>query len=600
MEISKVCSRMVLCLFLSLVMMILTSPQAGAVTVDGGYQDGICQGTGRGRNGDITLSVAIVDGKITSIENVSNRETPRYWEKAIQLFDDILEKNGTDGVDTVSGATLSSRGILAAVQDAIEKASSYETEDPSSDPEVIDPSIFASGSGTQEDPYIVQTEEQMKAFALSMNPSIDYSGKYVRLDADLDLSGENWTPAGGSFYRFDGVFDGNGRIISGLTEGASESPLELDGNHSCIGLFGWLNEHAVVRDLTLDNVAIYTNSPGSAYIGGIAGRMSGSETEGDYHGARIDGCVVRGLITHTTDAGTTFVGGICGHVFKGSIINSWTGTELTCIEKSGELAEVGGIAGLLNRGLIANCYSLGGITGSGYRDTQRDIEGMACVGNIAAVDGGNIVNCYGEGDVEALEYSIDTGLIAGWVTGIGKAYHCWYNENAKMTIDGRKVSPVDPFGEVVAGGVSDEYYFRFPGALTTKIRGYHAGSSTDIQKLADGLNASFSAFPIDITGLYGLPGNALKNWVSDGEHAVLGTEAMEVQYIRPEVENNLHEDAPLTLKDGKWYGRSEDQETVVQISIQNGEIVNTSVVKGQGSGDGFDQAEARARFKALY
>ena len=385
-----------------------------------------------------------------------------------------------------------------------------------------------------------------------------------------------------------------------LTEGTPDAPRTLDSESAYIGLFGWLNEHAVIKDLTLEQVAIYTQSPGSAYLGGIAGRMSGSETEGNYHGTRIDGCSVTGTIHHTTAAGTTFVGGICGHVFKGSIINTMTDMNLSCFEKSGELAEVGGIAGLLNRGLVANCYALGDITGSGYRDTQYDIEGMACIGNIAAVDGGCIVNCYGEGDVEALEYSIDTGILAGWVTGIGKAYHCWYNESAKMTIDGRTVSPVDPFGEVVAGGVSDEYFFRFPGALTTKVDGYRAGSEAEAEKLAKNLNASFSAFPVDIEGLYGLAGNTLKNWTVAENHAVFGNEKMEVTYVQPEVEKAVQEEGTAALKDGSWYGRSEDKSTIVRITVQDGAVVDTEAETGLASGDNYEQAEARARFKALY
>ena len=238
MEKSRVQNRTFLCLVLCIVMILLIPQTAGAVTVDPGNRDGSYQGTGRGRNGDITVSVTIRDGKISEIESVSNNETPRYWEQAVHLFDVIQEKNGTDGVDTVSGATLSSRGILAAVQDAVAKSSSTAgQEDPVQEPEEIDPAIFASGSGTQEDPYIIQTEEQMKAFAVSLNSHIDYFGKYVRLDADLDLSGENWTSVGGSFYRFDGEFDGNGRTISGLTEGSAELPLELDGSNAYIGLW---------------------------------------------------------------------------------------------------------------------------------------------------------------------------------------------------------------------------------------------------------------------------------------------------------------------------------------------------------------------------
>lgn len=135
---------------------------------------------GAGRNGDITLTVTIADGKITQIENVSNKETPKYWAEAVKLFDSILAANGTDGVDAVSGATLSSDGILEAVDDALAKAS---------------PQL--SGSGTEADPYVISSAAQLQAFAALVDAGNTYAGQYVALGADIDLSGvDNWNPIG--------------------------------------------------------------------------------------------------------------------------------------------------------------------------------------------------------------------------------------------------------------------------------------------------------------------------------------------------------------------------------------------------------------------
>lgn len=98
-----------LLLCFAMVFSLLALP-AQAAKADASSVDGTYTGTGTGRNGDITLSVTIADGKITQIENVSNKETPKYWAEAVKLFDSILAANGTDGVDAVSGATLSSDG----------------------------------------------------------------------------------------------------------------------------------------------------------------------------------------------------------------------------------------------------------------------------------------------------------------------------------------------------------------------------------------------------------------------------------------------------------------------------------------------------------
>ena len=570
----------------------------------GGYTDGIYEGTGRGRNGNITVSVVIENGSMVSAEVISHNETPEYWEYLLDedgsnfLISDMITAQSSD-VDDVTGATKSSRGLREAVADALRKASGgEEPADPGADdPEEIDEGIFDSGTGSAEDPYIINTAEQLAAFAGSLNSKIDYTGKHVMLGSDVDISGQDWAPVGGSFYRFNGEFDGNGMTITGLTEGTLEEPLELSGSNAYIGLFGWINENAYIHDLDLANVAVYSHSAGSAYIGGVAGRMSGSDTEGNYHGACIDNCTVSGVISHVTERGTTFAGGITGHMFKGTVINCFTDVDMDLRELSGELAECGGIAGLLNRGLIANSCALGNLTGSGYRNTQNDIEGMACVGNIAAVDGGYIANCYGGGNVEALEYSIDTGILAGWVTGIGKAYNCWYNEKARMVIDGRVVTPVDPFGETVAGGVSDEWGFRFPGSMTDRISGYVPGKMSDV---ADGLNASFDAFPVDIEGLYGLEPDALRKWTFTGDILAPRGEHCKATYVRPEIEKNSGDEEALELQDGKWYGRSRDESCIVAIDVANEDVLHTEILKGKAGTEAYKEAVSRAAYKSKF
>ena len=150
-----------LLLCFAMVFSLLALP-AQAAKADASSVDGTYTGTGTGRNGDITLSVTIADGKITQIENVSNKETPKYWAEAVKLFDSILAANGTDGVDAVSGATLSSDGILAAVDDALAKASQQ-----------------LSGSGTEADPYVISGAAQLQAFAALVDAGNTYAGQYV-------------------------------------------------------------------------------------------------------------------------------------------------------------------------------------------------------------------------------------------------------------------------------------------------------------------------------------------------------------------------------------------------------------------------------------
>ena len=565
-----------------------------------GQQSGSPAGSYNYYSEQAALSVLDEDGNATTLEarpwspddlsGNASAEAKTTAQMHSAAFAELLNANAPAVVEALNEDTLALRGW------ALENGRVVVTDRPWNElpPK---PTVFASGSGTEADPWMILTAEQLSAFSDSVNAGESYSGSFICLGADLDLSQTAWTPAGGSGTRFDGSFDGSGHVISGLNAGTPENPMELDGENAYLGLFGWLGEHAVIRDLQLE-VHFHTHSAGSVYVGGLAGRISGSDVEGDYHGALIDGCTVTGEINHVTDKGTSFLGGVAGHVFKGAIINTWTNVRMTGAEKSGELVELGGIAGLLNRALVANCCTLGSLTGSGYRQTEYDIEGMACVGGIAGVNGGYITNCYSAGDVTALEYSIDTGVLAGWVTGIAKVYHCFYNEAAAMTIDGRAVDPVDPFGEVAGAGVSDEYGFPYPGGLVDSVSAYQP-TAEDAARVAAELNAAFAAFPIDIVTVYGLPADCLRLWTAEADHAVLSDTFGTVNYVKPEIENNAQEPEPA-LRDGVWCGRSEDRSTVAAITVENGEITKTELLQGEAQGEAYDYALARAKFKSHY
>lgn len=90
---------------------------------DGTYKDGTYTGSAAGFRGNITVSVTISGGKIASISVVSapGNDEP-YLSKAKTLIAKVLAKQSPNGVDTVSGATYSSNGILNAIKNALTKA----------------------------------------------------------------------------------------------------------------------------------------------------------------------------------------------------------------------------------------------------------------------------------------------------------------------------------------------------------------------------------------------------------------------------------------------------------------------------------------------
>ena len=85
--------------------------------------DGEYKASAKGMGGDVPVTVTVKDGKIAKVEVGENSETDGIGSKAIeQLPDAIVKANGTEGVDTVSGASVTSKAIFDAVNDCMDQA----------------------------------------------------------------------------------------------------------------------------------------------------------------------------------------------------------------------------------------------------------------------------------------------------------------------------------------------------------------------------------------------------------------------------------------------------------------------------------------------
>ena len=85
------------------------------------YKDGIFSGKGFGMNGYINVSVTIKDGCIVDILIDSSPDDEPYFTDAKSVIQEIILQGDTN-IDTVSGATYSSGGIIDAVDDALSNA----------------------------------------------------------------------------------------------------------------------------------------------------------------------------------------------------------------------------------------------------------------------------------------------------------------------------------------------------------------------------------------------------------------------------------------------------------------------------------------------
>lgn len=403
------------------------------------YKDGVYEGTGKGyRDGEIKVEVTIADGKIANVELVS-QDKQSYWDSkdVASLFDKIVEANGTE-IDGISGATKSSNGVKAAVNDALSKALVTEPEQPEA-------GVFAAGTGGKSDPYLIRTVDQLKAFAASVNSGETYEGQYITLDADLDLSGESWTPIGGASGSFCGFFSGDNHVITGLTIGSKAEPSALED----AGLFGMLGRGGAIRNLGVKNASIDTKPADvEPAVGILAACMADSSV--------VDGCWATGTV-NVNASGTSryaYIGGLVGtNGVQSLVCNSWADVQIAvgtgCTE-----AGAGGIVGwTANNSAVINCAAFGSI------ENNCNAQMMYGAGGIAGYSSGAIYACYSDmtlhADAQSYEDGADVSIggIAGGTSYMAAGYQCWFNEEAGQTYYGG-----DAVAEPVANGYSGINY----------------------------------------------------------------------------------------------------------------------------------------------
>ncbi len=121
---------------------------------EGHYPDGVYTGSARGYGGTVTVQVTVQGGQITEVTiRSASGETDAFFNRAMGVVPQVLQRQIWE-VDTVSGATYSSRGILGAVENALTGAEvENETPPPQPEPEPIQEDSFQEPSAYQDGTY---------------------------------------------------------------------------------------------------------------------------------------------------------------------------------------------------------------------------------------------------------------------------------------------------------------------------------------------------------------------------------------------------------------------------------------------------------------
>lgn len=121
---SKKFLAVALSLVLGVFLLSACTSETGAAPAAAIYTPGTYTGTGSGKGGEVSVDVEFTENEIVTVTiDEDNDETPSVAVVAYEeLPPAIIEAQGTEDVDTVSGATFTSKGILEAVDNAIDQA----------------------------------------------------------------------------------------------------------------------------------------------------------------------------------------------------------------------------------------------------------------------------------------------------------------------------------------------------------------------------------------------------------------------------------------------------------------------------------------------
>ena len=277
---------------------------------------------------------------------------------------------------------------------------------------------ISQGAGTQDDPVLITTAVELAELAEIINNGKLANNVHVKLMNNIDLSeygentnfGQGWTP----ISSFSGVFDGNGKKISGLYMNYPSL--------TNIGFFRTLNNNGAVRNLGI----VDANVTGGATVGIIVGALGGdnnadralvlaSYVTGSVSGGNNTGGIAGRIAvagnriwdcySYSTVNGVNFVGGIVGSVSSnGEVIHSYSKGAVN------GTSYVGGITGTITgNAIVAKSYTTSAVKG------ERNIGGISGGANNGIIINSAALNSSISG---SLPTNVNFGSVSGEKNGV--------------------------------------------------------------------------------------------------------------------------------------------------------------------------------------
>ena len=446
-----------------------------------------CVGYGVRADAEVNTTLTIENAKIDAFIPVVVRKATHNYNVVFNGEENTMTATNTDGLWCAIGTseyeengkmpTAATGNVSVTLNDAGLNADG-----------IYGNSINFEGSGTEESPYLIKNLNDLKFFRNNVNAGNDYSGKYVKLNADIDLINEEWEPIGYMGKKFIGNFDGGSHTISNL-----KVVKELDNAsaNNGVGLFGHVDSPATIKNLTIENATV----KGSLYVGAVVGYA--------YTGNSIENVTVKGNIA--IDA-WWYAGVIGGNGYMSLVNNCHVIGNNGSYIKGNNGSYIGGIWGFRGEGAnnITNCT----VTNLAVEGVDRvgGISGMAHYGN--TISGCSVNNV----TIAATDEEATTvGIIAGACQGtVSEPSTITYSEvvdvtvtiggiNVDASIYGTNINGTTPYTNYVARIGGMQYI-----TLADAVAAANDGETIEFLPLATNkvvaMNASLYGKSVTITG----------------------------------------------------------------------------------------------------
>ena len=323
------------------------------------------------------------------------------------------------------------------------------------------PPTYSGGSGTERNPWLISTADDLKTLADTVNNGepYTYTGEYFLQTNDIDLSNVVWEPIGytDSDYYFSGHYDGGDYIISNAV---STGKLDEDGQATA-GIFGCVMDGSV-SNLHVRN-ADFTASGDESY--GPAGGVTGIA-----YGATIENCTVENsrVESERMPDDSTCAGGIAGYAIGATFSNcaSISNQIVSTAYAGGFVGEIDddeeyGVEGFTT---YTNCYVSNGTVTA----TTDSTQGSSFAGGFAGMvtyDKLIVTNCYVYNTTLSTEGTsgniVSTGALAGYLHNGStiSATNCYYGAcNATEDADGVTAQTEGQFKDGTVAGLLGENF----------------------------------------------------------------------------------------------------------------------------------------------